>query len=350
VSIRELSHVLRDALRKMRKSVRRSLRVDRAIAAVLRRPHVILIGAIRHAPTRSRMRILRHGIQSLAAASRRKAVELCKISSLAEFESRYAHLAEILGHAGKTPAPGEVEFLASIAQRRKYYPGAIAPDDHFFLTAFVSVLAPRRVVEIGTLGGFSAGIIAATLARQHRTAGASWVDTIDIHAQCAADRTRPTGFEIAELFPELVSMIRLHVPHDASFLVQLSRRHELEIAFIDADHRHPQPLLDLLRLAPFVRGGGWIVLHDIQLGTITRERIEAGQITGWEPIYGAEWLFDRWPFRKIGGGNIGAVQLPEQTRALIPFALRMMSIRFETAEKQARPTRRALYESLGQLV
>ena len=145
-------------------------------------------------------------------------------------------------------------------------------------------------------------------------------------------------------------MIRLHVPRDASFVVQLSRRHELEIAFIDADHRHPQPLLDLFRLAPFVRGGGWIVLHDIQLGTITRERIEAGQSTGWEPIYGAEWLFDRWPFRKISGGNIGAVQLPEQKSALIPFALRMMSIRFETAEKQARSTRRTLYESLGQLV
>ena len=123
MSIRELSHVLRDALRKVRESVRRSLRVDRAIAAVLRRPDVILIGAIRHAPTRSRTRILRHGIQSLAAASRRKAVELCKISSLAKFESRYAHLAEILGHAGKTPALGEVEFLASIAKRRKYYPG-----------------------------------------------------------------------------------------------------------------------------------------------------------------------------------------------------------------------------------
>jgi predicted O-methyltransferase YrrM len=350
VSIRELSHVLRDALRKMRKSVRRSLRVDRAIAAMLRRPHVILIGAIRHAPTRSRMRILRHGIQSLAAASRRKAIELCKISSLAEFELGYAHLAEMLGHAGKTPAPGEVEFLASIAQRRKYYQGAIAPDDHFFLTAFVSILAPRRVVEIGTLGGFSAGIIAATLARQHRTAGASWVDTIDIHAQCAADRTRPTGFEIAELFPELVSMIHLHTPADSSVVSRLAGRDELELAFIDADHRHPLPLLDLLRLAPYIRGGGWIVLHDIQLGTITRETIEAGQSTGWEPIYGAEWLFDRWPFRKISGGNIGTVQLPEQKSALIPFALRMMSIRFETAEKQARSTRRALYESLGQLV
>jgi predicted O-methyltransferase YrrM len=350
VSIRELSHVLRDALREVRKSVRRSLRVDRAIAAVLRWPVVILIGAIRHAPTRSRMRILRHGIRSLAAASRRKAVELCEISSLAEFESGYAHLAEILGHAGKTPAPGEVEFLASITKRRKYYPGAIAPDDHLFLTAFVSVLAPRRVVEIGTLGGFSAGIIAATLARRHRTAGASWVDTIDIHAQCAADRTRPTGFEIAELFPEFVSMIRLHTPADSSVVSQLAGRDELELAFIDADHRHPLPLLDLLRLAPCVRGDGWILLHDIQWGTIGRKAAEAGQTLHWGSSYGAEWLFDRWPFQKISGGNIGAVQLPEQKSALIPLTLRLMSTQFEISDKHARSARGALYQGLGGLL
>jgi hypothetical protein len=53
---------------------------------------------------------------------------------------------------------------------------------------------------------------------------------------------------------------------------------------------------------------------------------------------------------KISGGNIGAVQLPHEKSALIPFALRMMSIQFETVEKYARATRRALYESLAQLM
>ncbi|HEV3148042.1 MAG TPA: class I SAM-dependent methyltransferase [Chthoniobacterales bacterium] len=97
------------------------------------------------------------------------------------------------------------------------------------------------------------------------------------HAQCAANRTRPTGFEIAELFPELVSMIHLHTPADSSVVSQLAGRDELELAFIDADHRHPLPLLDLLRLAPCVRGNGWILLHDIQLGTIGRKAAGAGE-------------------------------------------------------------------------
>jgi hypothetical protein len=62
-----------------------------------------------------------------------------------------------------------------------------------------------------------------------------------------------------------------------------------------------------------------------------------------------EWLFEYWPFHKISGGNIGAVQLPDDKRALIPFTLRMMSIEFETAGKYAHTMRRALYESLGAL-
>src|SRR5439155_2402723 len=191
--------------------------------------------------------------------------------------------------------------------------------------------------------------IAGALARRHENAGASWVDTIDIHSQCAVDRSRPTGFEIAELFPELVSMIHLHIPADSSFVSELASRDELEIAFVDADHRHPLPLLDLLRLAPYVRGEGWIMLHDIQLGTITRKAIAAGRSVDREPVYGAEWLFDHWPFRKISGGTIGVVQLPRDKSALVPFALRLMSIQFEINADHARVTRRVLYESLGEL-
>jgi predicted O-methyltransferase YrrM len=233
--------------------------------------------------------------------------------------------------------------------RRTHYPSTIGRKDYFFLTAFVSILAPQRIIEIGTLTGFSAGVIAAALRRRHGQDGATWVDTIDIRAECAIDQTRPSGFEIAASFPELASMIRLHIPRDASFVSQLATRNELELAFIDADHRHPYPLLDLLQLAPYHRSKGWMVLHDIQLGTSMRKAIEAGQTLRWDPVYGAEWLFNHWPFQKISGGNIGAVQLPEQRSALVPFALRMMSIPFETTQKEARAIRRALYQSLGAL-
>ena len=347
-TVREVSHAARDWLRKVRKAGRDLFMIDRAIGAIRRLPVVISLGAVRHASRGCRMKIFRGAIRSLSTPAPAEPVEVCEINSLTDFDSGFARLAAMLGHAGRRPSPGELEFLNSIAGRRTSYPGNIGPSDYLFLTAFVSILAPQRVIEIGTLTGFSAGIIAAALARRHGS-GASWVDTIDINVECIIDRTRPSGFEIPETFPELAPLVRLHVPRNATFVLQIAKRDELEVAFIDADHRHPLPLLDLLRVAPCVRSGGWIVLHDIQLGTITRKAIEAGRNVGWEAVYGAQWLFDHWPFRKISGGNIGAVQLPHEKSALIPFALRMMSIQFETVEKYARPTRRALYESLGAL-
>ena len=42
------------------------------------------------------------------------------------------------------------------------------------------------------------------------------------------------------------------------------------MAFIDANHQHPCPLLDLLRIVR-ARSAGWILLHDIRLGTLVEE-------------------------------------------------------------------------------
>jgi predicted O-methyltransferase YrrM len=273
--------------------------------------------------------------------------EVCEIKSLRHFEAGYAQLASMLGARANAPPAGQIEFLRSVSERPAYK-GTIGPADYLFLTAFVSILAPRRVVEIGTLTGFSAGVIAAAIACQHGREGAR-VDTIDIHSQCAIDSTRLTGFELSEFFADLAPMIRLHTPGDSTVVARIAARDELELAFLDADHQHPLPLLDLLRLAPYMRQQSWVLLHDIRLGTLTRAALDAGQTTAFQPVYGAEWLFNQWPWRKISGGNIGAVQLPEHKRALVPFALRMMSIQFEIPEKRARAPRRALYQTIGQL-
>lgn len=277
-------------------------------------------------------------------------MQTAEFRSLAEYESDYARFAGMLGHAGKTAPPGEIEFLQTIANQPQKHLGTIDASDYFFLTAFVSVLAPKRVVEIGTLTGFSAAIIAAALRSPPGGATPRWVDTIDLAVQCFIDPTRPTGFEIAESFPELASMIRLHVPHDSTVVRALAEPDELELAFIDADHQHPLPLLDLLRLAPFVAGGGWIVLHDIQLGTRGRKAKGTDPTLRWGATMGAELLFEAWPFRKISGGNIGAVQLPNEKSALIPFALRLMSVPYEIEGNSAKALHRALHQSFEALL
>jgi hypothetical protein len=53
--------------------------------------------------------------------------------------------------------------------------------------------------------------------------------------------------------------------------------------------------------------------------------------------FGAQWLFEAWPFEKISGGNIGALRLPSKARNLVSFALAMLRI---PSELEPIPTRR----------
>ena len=316
----------------------------------LKLPLAFFLDTVFRAAPGSRLKFFRRLKPYLSASAAASFAQVCEINSLAEFESGYARLAVLLGHADKTPPPGEFEFLRTIVNRPMQYSGTIPASDFFFLTAFVSILAPQRVVEIGTLTGFSAAIIAAALSRQPDNQNPKCVDTIDYAPKCLIDETRPTGFEIAEAFPDLASMIRPHIPHDSTFVRELARPDELEIVFIDADHQHPRPLLDLLRVAPYVRSGGWIVLHDIQLGTKAREANGADPWLRWGAAAGAELVFESWPFGKISGGNIGAVQLPPEKSALIPFALRLMSVPYEVKSERPKTLNSALHRSFDALV
>lgn len=318
---------------------------------------------IRHAPRGRRLELARK-IRNLPERDQPAGAGQCfdigEFKSFEQFEIKYRQLAEELGRPGKIPAPGEMDFLHAMVDRDDIrHPGGIGSRDYFFLTALVSILAPRRVIEIGTLTGFSAAIIAAAIHRQHGSAptgaGApssrdrTTVETIDAHTHCGIDQSRPIGFEIPELIPDLVHTVRVHTGRHSDFVREIAARDEFGLAFIDADHRHPWPLLDLLRLAPYVEGGGWILLHDIQLGTYGRDQRVASQAVEGGMPYGAEWLFDRWPFRKIRSFHIGAIELPSRKDSLIPFALDLLQRPFEISGRSAEHARRALYRSFTEL-
>jgi predicted O-methyltransferase YrrM len=269
-----------------------------------------------------------------------------------QFEIKYRQLAEELGYPGKIPAPGEVEFLHRMVDLDDVrYPGGIGSRDYFFLTCLVSILAPRRVIEIGTLTGFSSAIIAAAIDRQHgATSPPITVETIDADTHCMIDTTRPIGFEIPDLVPDLVSKIRIHSGRESDVVREIAAPGEFGLAFIDADHRHPWPLLDVLRLAPSIQSRGWILLHDIQLGSYGQAERAAGRNLERGTPYGAEWLFERWPFRKIRSFHIGAIELPPCLDALLPFALDLMQRPFELTGNAANRARNALYKSFAALI
>jgi predicted O-methyltransferase YrrM len=242
-----------------------------------------------------------------------------------------------------------MEFLRSI-QNRGTHPGTIDLPEFLFLTAFASIIAPQRAIEIGTLAGFSAAGIAAAVHRRHAGKKIRFVDTIDRKTRSVIDASKPVGFQIPEIIPHLPDAVRIHAPADSARIRELARRDELEFVFIDGDHQHPRPLLDLLRFAPYMRSDGWILLHDITLGSMGVAAKKRGEVLPYRPAFGAEWLFAAWPFRKISNANIGAIQMPGKKPAIIPMALRLMKLPFEMSISSHRKIQRALDESIVELL
>jgi hypothetical protein len=145
MSMKELLHLPRDWMRKVRRTGRQHffpVLVTRD--GNLKLPPALFLDSLCRASRGGRLKLFRRLMPYLFAPPAASSTEVCEINSLAEFESGYARLAVMLGHAGKTPPPGEIEFLQSILSRPMQYPGTIAASDYFFLTAFVSILAPQR--------------------------------------------------------------------------------------------------------------------------------------------------------------------------------------------------------------
>jgi cephalosporin hydroxylase len=223
--------------------------------------------------------------------------------------------------------------------------------DLLFLHAFVNVLAPERVVEIGTLSGFSAAVIADAVAQHQPPESESViVDTIDLSQRCLTDQTKPVGFAIPQILPGLSSRIRVHAGKDARYVEQIARAGELQLVFIDADHQHPRPTMDLIRVSRFVRPGGWVVVHDIELASLAERMRVAGVAVEHGAPSGPQWLFEAWPFEKISGGNIGALRLPSNVRDLVPFALAMLRIPSELEPIPTRRTLEAFFAALVELI
>ena len=310
-----------------------------------------IVAAVRHAPAGRRLALLRTLAPILFhRAPEPPVAQTCEFDSIEEYGACYARLAHLLGRPGQTPAPGEIEFLQQVCTRATHASGAIGGSEFFFLTAMASILAPQSTIEIGTSSGFSAALLAAALHRRNPRSKEILVDTVDLHANYLVDQTKPIGFEIPDLVPDLAGAVAVHTQRESDFVRELARPHELLLVFIDADHQHPWPLLDLLRVTPYVQSGGWVVLHDIQLGTMAATRPEkAATLTHGAP-FGAEWLFASWPFAKISGGNIGAVQLPRDRRTLLQSALALMARPFEVGAWSERKFRKELGRSLVDLI
>jgi len=270
---------------------------------------------------------------------------LCEFQSYQAYETGYRCLASALGRPDKNPGQGELERIRRLIDRRGNPAGSLSIPDCLFAAAFVSITRPHRMVEIGTGSGFSSALLACAIHLQRPDARAPCVDTLDAHAEYFGESNLPVGFDISNLIPEFPGSVRVHAPRESDFVGTLAAKDELELAFIDGNHQHPLPLLDVLRIAPYVKGGGWVLLHDIRFGTIVETARQKGVPLPYEGLFGAEWLFDEWAWNKIDGGNIGAIQLPTKKKAILRSMGTLMNSPFEVCKESYRRLRDEVREA-----
>ena len=110
--MKEFLHLPRDGIRKVRRAARRHFfPVLPSRDGNLKLPPALFLDSVCRASRGGRIKLFRRLLPYLAASAPATSTEVCEINSLAEFESGYARLADMLGHAGKTPPSSEIEFL-----------------------------------------------------------------------------------------------------------------------------------------------------------------------------------------------------------------------------------------------
>jgi glycosyltransferase involved in cell wall biosynthesis/predicted O-methyltransferase YrrM len=232
----------------------------------------------------------------------------------AQEETTATRLRRRLGHRD---AP--VDRLRAMYRPPAWATGFISGGDTEFLLELVMGTAPQAVLELGVASGASSAALLFAMDQLPAPRSPRHLLSCDVRPSCYFDAQRPTGSAVDDMYPAYRSTWTLDTSTDARRLAQSLPPHSFDLLFIDANHSHPWPLLDLLHLALVARPGAWVALHDIDLP----------QVNPKYQVFGPQWLFDAWSFNKVHGvgtsRNIGAVQLPDDLRQLVPMAIDLLA-------------------------
>lgn len=159
--------------------------------------------------------------------------------------------------------------------------GSISAIEAEFIKHVIDVVDAARFVEIGTATGLSGVFIIQALEGRK---GAEFY-SVDTAHQFWNDLEKPTGFLIEQECAS--SSIPVHLVRGRSSLdtETVISGSPVDSMFIDANHQHPWPLIDTILNLPFVREGGAMIHHDLEL--YKKQEVVRG--------IGPKYLYDQLP-------------------------------------------------------
>ena len=182
--------------------------------------------------------------------------------------------------------------------------GGISAADLITIRDLVADRRPETVVEVGVASGLSAGFVGQFLG----AIGGGQLIGVDLATRFYADQSRPVGFLAPPMMPANVAWT-LVSPGTAFDLPPVVQGRTVDLAFIDGDHEHPWPTLDLIAVLPLMKPGGVVVFDDVHRG---RERGDGGGI-------GPDLLFKALrPYGARLAGRLFVLDLDRPAEALAP--------------------------------
>jgi len=151
-------------------------------------------------------------------------------------------------------------------------------------------------VEIGVASGFSSAIIYAQLVEN--AGEQAKLFSFDRATACYFDEARNTGDAAFEIHGR-DAHIHLTTGVSSGDVTAAMAPALADFLFIDANHRSPWATLDLLSLARFVRPGGVVALHDLEMPFTERYRADQN---GPRDLYRC-WRGEKW--RHTEAPNLG---------------------------------------------
>ena len=178
--------------------------------------------------------------------------------------------------------------------------------DHSFLYDLLTEFRPHRIVEVGVAEGGTDAIILDWLSKNELS------DTEFFAVDLAEYRGgKKIGYVVSEWKEYLSNYEKYHLYTGcvvAEVIEEICEDEKCDFCIIDTSHIMPGEVLDLLAVLPFLKENGVIVLHDVMLHHMSKNRCYATQIA-FDCIVGKKiwnWDSEKYP-------NIAAVQINEDT-------------------------------------
>lgn len=210
----------------------------------------------------------------------------------------------------------DLEFISDFfARKPDGTAGSILPNDAAFLYAWMKKTRPNAVLEIGVSSGVSSAFFLEAAERLGLIEDGFRLDSLDLLAHVYAAPDQKVGWVVEQMTAKLTTRFNLITgvtAFDVERLIGEGQVRRPDLVFLDAEHAHPFPALDLAALCKVVDPDTWILLHDISLfERALRDSFKLKIRPDWM-LRGVEWAFEFWPGEKFRGAgeqaNVGVVR------------------------------------------